>query len=567
MTFDASIVERSDLNPVKQVWLRIRRFFDRADRKDYDAERAQAVVRFIVVLVFNAYMMPIIFGGSYAPAVEAAFLIAFLVYMPTAALILWWVIRRPGEFLLRRLFSMTLDYSAITFAMSIGGEALLPVYAALLWVTVGNGVRFGPRYLVIATGLALLSLALATYWNIFWRENPYIVLTLVLTTLLVPTYINRLLARMHGAYHAAMEANLAKSRFLAQASHDLRQPIHAISLFTACLRDAGLGGEERQMVENIERSLQSVSSLFRSLLDISTLDSGKVVPSMEAVPIRKLIEDNIRQNSQAAEWSRVTLHAVPSSCYVRVDAALLATMIQNIVNNAMKYADGKAVLIGCRRNHGRLRIEVHDRGRGIAEEYLPRVFEEFYRVRQRGDKDVEGVGLGLSIVRRLALLMGLSVTMHSVPGKGTIVGIAGLEIVPAPAIPPKSAGATSVSAIAGLRILLVEDDEEVLLATATLLRKWGCIVHGLTEPPEESIGCDVLITDFDLGEGRTGTDCIAQVRRLNACPVTAVVMTGHDETRVRDELDDKDIPILAKPVRPAELRSVLTAEALRVGRR
>jgi hypothetical protein len=92
MTFDASIVERSDLNPVKRVWLRIRRFFDRADRKDYDAERAQAVVRFIVVLVFNAYMMPIIFGGSYAPAVEAAFLIAFLVYMPTAALILWWVI-------------------------------------------------------------------------------------------------------------------------------------------------------------------------------------------------------------------------------------------------------------------------------------------------------------------------------------------------------------------------------------------------------------------------------------------------------------------------------------------
>jgi signal transduction histidine kinase/CheY-like chemotaxis protein len=567
MIIGALNLASSDLSAVRFIRAQVASLFDTAGGENYDAERAQATVRLVIVLAFNGYMMPIIFGGSYSSAVETTFLTAFIVYMPTAVFLLWWVVRRPGEFLLRRLLSMALDYSAITFAMSVGGEALLPVYSALLWVTVGNGVRFGPRYLVIATGFALISLAVTTYWSAFWQDNFYVVLTLVLTTLLVPAYIHRLLTRVHGAYQAAMEANLAKSRFLAQASHDLRQPIHAISLFTACLRDAGLDREGRQMVENIERSLQSVSSLFRSLLDVSTLDSGKVAPIMEAIPVGKLIEDNVRQNAQAAEWARVTLRFVSSSCYVRADAALLSTMIQNIVNNALKYAAGRPVLIGCRRSRGRLRIEIHDQGGGIREEYLPRVFDEFYRVRERGDKDVEGVGLGLSIVRRLAELMGLSVSIHSGPDKGTTVVIAGLEIMPAPAVSTRSAVARPSSVIAGMRILLVEDDEEVLLATSTLLRKWGCVVHARTTPPVERTDYEILLTDYDLGEGKTGADCIAQVRRLNEHPVSAVIMTGHNEQRVRAELDDKTIPILAKPVRPAELRSILNARALLVHRR
>lgn len=536
--------------------------FDPGAHEDYDAERAQSIVRLVVVPLFCVYMVPIIFGGGYSQTVETVFLIWFFTYLVVATSLLWWIIRQPGEFLWRRMFSMLLDYSAITFALSVGGEELLPIYSMLLWVTVGNGLRFGPRYLLIATGFALVSLALTTYWSFFWKENLYVALTLGLTTLLVPAYIHRLLTRVHKAYHAATEANLAKSRFLAQASHDLRQPIHAISLFTACLHDAGLGREEQQMVENIERSLQSVSSLFRSLLDISTLESGKVVPNMTAISIGRLIEDNARQNSQAAEWAKVDLRTVASSCHVRTDGVLLTTMVQNIVNNALKYAAGRPVLIGCRRSNGRLKIEIHDQGVGISGEHLQRVFEEFYQVRERGGKDVEGVGLGLSIVRRLAPLMDLSVSMRSVPGKGTAVVIDGLEIVPTPKSLPKSASAKPYSVMSGLKVLLVEDSEDVLLATATLLEKWGCIVDARTAPPNELTQCDILITDFDLGEGRTGTDCIAQVRMLTGGPVAAVVMTGHDESRVRAELDDSEIPILAKPVRPAELRSILSAHAL-----
>lgn len=161
--------------------------------------------------------------------------------------------------------------------------------------------------------------------------------------------------------------------------------------------------------------------------------------------------------------------------------------------------------------------------------------------------------------------MGLSVTIRSRLGKGTAVAIEGLQLMPAPPAPAKPKASTP-SVINGLRVLLVEDDRDVLQATAMLLEKWGCIVQAETAPPQRIAGCDVLITDFDLGEKKTGAECIALVRKLAQQAVPTIVMTGHDETRVRQELGDPSIPILAKPVRPAEMRSVLTAVRLRAVR-
>jgi signal transduction histidine kinase len=437
----------------------------------------------------------------------------------------------------------------------------------VLWVTVGNGLRFGPRYLIAATAAALLCLAATTYFNSFWREEPYVVVTLVMTAILVPAYIFILLNRVHKAYNAALEANLAKSRFLAQASHDLRQPIHAISLFIACLRDARLGAEEQQMVNNIDRSLQSVSRLFQSLLDISTLDSGKISEQPEDVAIGEILHDIAQQNSEAAQWAGVALKVVATRKFVHTDPSLLTTMIQNIVSNALKYAPGQPVLMGCRIREGRLSIEIHDRGPGIADEHLPRLFEEFYQVRERGDKDIEGVGLGLSIVQRLATLMGLEVSLRSVEGQGTTVVISGLKIVAEPVRTVRSPRVKSVSLLDGLRVLLVEDDVNILMATGILLEKWGCVVQKEDALPEgKDVTCDFIITDFDLGARTTGTDCIDYIRRANGRAIPAIIVTGHDENRVRDDVGDPDIPILSKPIRPAELRSTILALKLKAQR-
>jgi signal transduction histidine kinase len=524
-----------------------------------DAERGQAVMRVVTVPPIDAYVLTtLLVTGAYVNWIVAAMVIYTLLYIPGSWALLWHIDKHPGYNFKRRVFTIFNDYLAMTFAMAVGGAITVPVFAMVLWVTVGNGLRYGSHYLIAATFCALASISVAALFNEYMQANPFVVLTLLLTIILVPAYIYGLQKRLQTAYAQALEANLAKSRFLAQASHDLRQPIHAISLYTAWLSDAGLKREARKMVENIDRSLHSVSSLFRSLLDISTLDSGSVTPERRPVAVGDVINEVVRQNAHVAAWSKVTLRVVPSACYVDTDETLLTTMVQNIVNNAIKYAPGRPVLVGCRRHGDRLSIDVYDRGDGIAEEHLPRLFEEFYRVRERGDRDVEGVGLGLPIVQRLGRLMGLTVDIRSRKYKGTGVSITGLPIVAQPAQQSAQVDPVAPARLHGLRVLLVEDDKEVLLATAALLEKWGCIPQAELEPPTKPGEWDVLVTDYDLGNRQTGSDCIARVRTLKKRTIPAIIMTGHDEARVRADVDDIDIPILSKPVRPAELRSTLT---------
>src|SRR5690606_13737048 len=195
-----------------------------------------------------------------------------------------------------------------------------------------------------------------------------------------------------------------------------------------------------------------------------------------------------------------------------------------------------------------LSVSVFDRGPGIPEEHQAKVFEEFYQVRERGDRDVEGVGLGLPIVKRLAKLLQLQVRLRSTPGHGTSVTLAGIPIATAPVVAGRPTPRATAS-VEGLQIVLVEDDEAVLNATASLLRRWGCEVRAVQSAPARLDSCDLIITDFDLGARMTGADCIAKVRELAGWAVPAVVMSGHDPSRVREDLADDRIPILSKPVR------------------
>lgn len=528
---------------------------------EFDPEQAQAAVRVMVVTIGGIYNTSASFAFS-DQQTNVMMMTLYGLYLPLSIAIWWWVRRHPTGTSLRRLLSLICDMPAITFALAVGGAPSTPVFSILVWVTVGNGLRFGPRYLAAATAIALCSIGVATYFNPYWQANPFMVLTLVATAIVVPAYILLLLNRLRRAYDAAQEANLSKSRFLAQASHDLRQPIHAISLFTACLRDAGLEAKEVQMVDNIDRSLQSVSRLFKSLLDVSTLDSGKVVPKFETIAIATIIDDVLRQNLASAEHNGCELRVVSCREKVVTDRTLLTTMLQNIVNNAIKYAPGRAIVVGCRRENGALTVKVFDQGPGIAEEHLAKVFEEFYQVRAPGDRDVEGVGLGLPIVQRLAKLLRLEVRLRSVPGRGTSVALAGIPIAAEALVPVARPVSNQPTAVDGLKIALVEDDEAVLMATASLLRRWGCEVETHLTIPATIGQCDLLITDFDLGEGATGTECIATVRKLSGWNMPAVVMSGHDAGRVQEDLGYDQVPILSKPVRPAELRSVLMIVAM-----
>ncbi len=530
----------------------------------YDVERAQAVVRLIIAPIAIGYTLLMHLRSAIDPTLAGWILLLECLFL-AASLALWIDIRRrPGNHPVRRVLTMLSDYTCITLTIGIGGEPMLPVYAILIWVTVGYGLRYGSSYLLLATVLATLSLLIIASISAYWQSQPYLIVTLLLTTLMVPAYMHALLKRSRLAAEAEQAANRAKSQFLAQASHDLRQPIHSISLFTACLRDSRLDGEQHRLVENIDKSLNSVARLFRTILDMYSLDSGKVVAHMEPLPLQGLLRQLIQQNLEAARWAGVEIRLHGPNVHVQADQGLLTTMLQNLLSNALKYAPGQPMLIGCRRRGAHLSIELYDKGRGIAEAHLENIFEEFYRVRQARDSDVEGMGLGLTIVRRLGKLMNLQVRIRSVEGKGTLAAIDGLQLVSAPARQAAPLARPQVpSMLNGLRVCLIEDDHNVLLATATLLKKWGCVVDTYTSLPDVATDIDLVVTDFDLGLEASGADCIAHVRALAARQVPAIIMTGHDVRRVQEAVGDDAIPILSKPVQPAELRSLLVALKLK----
>ncbi|KAB0548089.1 response regulator [Pseudomonas argentinensis] len=531
----------------------------------YDVERAQAVVRLVIAPIAIGYTLLMHLRSAIDPTLAGWILLLESLFL-AASLALWIDIRRrPGNHPARRVLTMLSDYTCITVTIAFGGEPMLPVYAILIWVTVGYGLRYGSNYLLLATVLATLSLLIIAGTSAYWQSQPYLIVTLLLTTLMVPAYMHALLKRSRLAAEAEQAANRAKSQFLAQASHDLRQPIHSISLFTACLRDSNLDGEQHRLVENIDKSLNSVARLFRTILDMYSLDSGKVVAHMEPLPLQGLLRQLIQQNLEAARWAGVEIRLHCPDVHVHADQGLLTTMLQNLLTNALKYAPGQPMLIGCRRRGAHLSIEFYDKGRGIAEAHLENIFEEFYRVRQTRDSDVEGMGLGLTIVRRLGKLMDLQVRIRSVEGKGTLAAIDGLQLASAPArqAAAQPARPQAPSMLNGLRVCLIEDDHNVLLATATLLKKWGCMVDTHTSLPDVAADIDLVVTDFDLGLEASGADCIAHVRALAARQVPAIIMTGHDVRRVQEAVGDDQIPILSKPVQPAELRSLLVALRLK----
>ncbi len=524
-----------------------------------NTELDQANLRIIIAAIAVVYMVVLVFlpghrFETYLPVITyiSLFLLASIVFRQAIA-------RWPGHYPARRIFAMVHDYTGTCFGLVIGGEAALPLYAVMVWVNLGNGMRYGSRYLAIATGLALVALLVVYRLTPYWQAQPFMVLMLLITSTVIPFYAHLLLERTRKASEEALAANLEKSRFLAQASHDLRQPIHSIGLFTACLRESRLGDEERRLVDNIDRSLLNVSQLFRSILDLYTLDNGRVEAKMQTLNLGEWLADIVCQHQEAARWAGVELRLRPCNHWVRTDPALLATMVQNVLSNCFKYGAQRPVLIGVRKRGAGLAIVIHDRGNGIAEEHLHKVFEEFYRVRQVRDKDVEGVGLGLSIIKRLGELIDVHVALRSQLGRGTAVTLAGLPIVAAPQSPVVRSEARQVGLLTGLKVCLVEDDRNVLLATSALLERWGCVVQGEWSAEDLVTDCDIIVADYDLGTHATGIECIDEVRRQRGWAVPAMIITGHDVEKIQAALHDRQIAILSKPVRPAELRATLRA--------
>jgi signal transduction histidine kinase/CheY-like chemotaxis protein len=405
----------------------------------------------------------------------------------------------------------------------------------------------------LATGAFILSVTIATQ-----RSTAQVVEVLRLR------FQNEALARdLKVQIQRAEEANLAKSRFLAAASHDLRQPVHAMAMFVGALRGQPLDSAALSFIDNIDGSLSALDELFAALLDISKLDAGVVDVGLANIPVDALLKRICKEQEAAAAAKGLDLRRTRSSLIVRTDPVLLERVVRNLVTNAVKYTDYGRISVGCRREAGHVTIVVGDTGRGIARDDLDRVFDEFFQVGNPGRNRSQGLGLGLAIVRRILPLIEGTVSLTSRPGGGSLFKVRiprAFDISP-PALPISPADLVAPSKDL---ILVIDDEDEILSGMAALLKGWGHevltassatalldkILPGFHEP-------GLIICDYRLRGGETGLNAISQVRAALGSDLAALLITGDTAPHRLAEAQSFGIPVLHKPVSVSKLRAAI----------
>ncbi len=366
-------------------------------------------------------------------------------------------------------------------------------------------------------------------------------------------------------------ASAAKSRFLAAASHDLRQPMQALSIYSSLLtRQLRTQPKAMELARRVELSVDALGGLLDSLLDISKLDAGIVQPTTAPFSVGALFDRMDSEMRPLIERKGLTLSVVPSRMVVESDERLIERIVRNLMTNAYRYTQTGGVLLGCRRRgEDEMAIQVVDTGIGIPDDRLDLIFEEFYQVGNEARDRTQGLGLGLAIVQRLSRLLGHPVHVRSVVGRGTCMEII-LPLAEAPALQPLLSSASNFAVSEGAVAVIVEDDAAVLDGMATLLEDWGFEVvaaqdileafdalRGMPQPT-------LVLADYRLQGGATGVAAIQSLSQAFGSDLPGVIMTGDTSPERLREVQRSGYRLLHKPVRTSELRDAI-AEVLSGG--
>ena len=362
----------------------------------------------------------------------------------------------------------------------------------------------------------------------------------------------------------AERANVAKSTFLAAASHDLRQPLHALTLFVSALSERINYPDVRRMVDNIAVSVRALEKLFNALLDVSRLDAGVLQPEIADFPLQELFDRLKNDYASEAEAKGVRLVCDSGDVVVRSDPALLERILRNYLSNAIRYTDrGEVCLLQAALGEG-VRIDVVDTGIGIAPAHHREIFNEFHQLGNPERDRSKGLGLGLAIVDRVARLLDLSIGVDSAPGKGSCFSVV-VPLGDRARVMSEAAPADFVAdELAGLAALIVDDDAGVREGMATLLEQWKCRVL-LAGTEEEAVDVvrrqasvpEAIIVDYRLRDERTGVEAIERLRREFGADIPALVITGDTAPQRLRDVKAAGHQLLHKPVRPAMLRTFL----------
>ncbi|WP_448187808.1 ATP-binding protein [Azospirillum sp. sgz301742] len=363
---------------------------------------------------------------------------------------------------------------------------------------------------------------------------------------------------------AAELADQSKSRFLAAASHDLRQPMQSMFLFAGALRPRIADVQGQEMLTMLERGLDTLKGLLDSLLDVSQLDVNVIQPRISTIAIRPFL-DGIVAAYQPIAASRGLAVRIGEDCEVQAlsDPTLLGRMVRNLVENAIRYTERGGVVVDCHTTGNFLLIEVSDTGIGIAPDQLERIFDEFHQVDNPGRDKARGLGLGLAIVQRLAGILDHPVEVRSALGRGSVFSIR-VPLDTAAASQPAAPDAPSAVTRDGKLVVLVDDDAIVLLGLRATLESCGyqTVIAGSTEQALERLAAagrepDLVISDYRLRGGAVGTDAILAIRARVGRPVPGIILTGETGAECAREAAEHGFSIIHKPVTPRQLAACL----------
>src|SRR5580700_1601207 len=380
--------------------------------------------------------------------------------------------------------------------------------------------------------------------------------------------LTRLNTELERAKAEADEANVSKTRFVAAASHDILQPLNAARLYVTSLierqRQTDNEAEDAGLVQNIDASLEAVEEIFAALLDISRLDTGAMKPETTDFRVDELLQRLDVEFAPLAREKGLALRFMPCALTVRSDRRLLRRLLQNLVSNAIKYTPSGSVLVGCRRRGGKLRIDVYDTGIGIPHGKRRAVFKEFHRLDQ-GARVARGVGLGLSIVERIARVLDSEVALKSVVGRGSRFSVEVPRAAAAAASPAVAAMTrTGAGRLNGTVALCIDNDRSILDGMEKLLGGWGCrvltaadLTEALAAMDASGLEPDGLLVDYHL-DGGNGIAAIAELRRRLSRDLPAILITADRSLHVREEAQAEGVHLLHKPLKPASLRALVT---------
>jgi Na+/proline symporter/signal transduction histidine kinase len=375
--------------------------------------------------------------------------------------------------------------------------------------------------------------------------------------------LTRLNSELALAKSAAEDANISKTRFLAAASHDILQPLNAARLYVTSLVERQKPAEESRLVENIDDSLEAIEEILGALLDISRLDAGAMTPAISSFKMADLMRSLEIEFAPAARAKGLELSFVPCSLPVTSDRLLLRRLLQNFISNAIKYTPQGRVLVGCRRRGQSLKIGVYDTGVGVPLQKRGEIFKEFHRLEQ-GARIARGLGLGLSIVERIARVLNHGITLDSNAGGGSVFAVT----VPIATAIDHTAAVTSATPLAktpisGAVIVCIENDLAILDGMKTLLTAWDAEVIAVSDPDAaieaiEAAGGSVtgLLVDYHLDRGN-GIAAIRDIRRRFGDGLPGILITADRSPHVRAAAREENIAVLNKPVKPASLRALL----------